>query len=237
MLVGGCRVPTWCTPLSAHTPYSTLDRWRFGLRMIVVLLTLSASCIFPLQLHTSLPQTYDWLFSLMSANCLRPPAAMTNGWFLCKLSLQLVFVSFLGAPRSRFPSWSSLKKTALGMCTSSILVMCDSQPSAAAPEARWTLCWASLLARLTCSLAIWCQGWSASSTGYLLLINNPDLGTVQEDGNDDGSVYLDLCEESERVPLPYSLWQSSKRNCWLSISRCQDPCWLYVASLEITLPR
>ena len=52
---------------------------------------LSAFCVFPLRLYSSLPRTPNWLFSLMSASCLglRPPAAMTNG----KLSLQLIFVT------------------------------------------------------------------------------------------------------------------------------------------------
>ena len=45
----------------------------------------------------------------------------------------------------------------------------------------------------------------------MLTIENPGLGTVQEGGNDDGSVYLDLCGEAKRVTLPYSLWQSSLR--------------------------
>ena len=33
---------------------------------------------------------------------------------------------------------------------------------------------------------------------------------MQEGENDDGSVYLDLCGEAERVTLPYSLCQSCK---------------------------
>ena len=39
----------------------------------------------------------------------------------------------------------------------------------------------------------------------LLPIENPGLCTVQEGGNDNGPVYLDLCGEAERVTLPYSL--------------------------------
>ena len=39
----------------------------------------------------------------------------------------------------------------------------------------------------------------------LLPIENPGLCTVQEGGNDDGPVYLDLCGEAERVTLQYSL--------------------------------
>ena len=39
----------------------------------------------------------------------------------------------------------------------------------------------------------------------LLPIENPGLCTVQEGGNDDEPVYLDLCGEAERVTLPYSL--------------------------------
>ena len=44
---------------------------------------LSASCVLPVRLHASLPCTYRWPFSLMSASCLglRPPAAMTDGRF------------------------------------------------------------------------------------------------------------------------------------------------------------
>ena len=50
------------------------------MRMIGMLLALPASRVFPLRLYASLPRTYDWLFSLMSANCpgLRPPATMTD---------------------------------------------------------------------------------------------------------------------------------------------------------------
>ena len=78
VIVGDCRV-RFLMP----TPCCTLDRRRFGLRMIRMLHALSASCVFPLRLHASLSRTYDWLFSLMSASCLglRPPAALTDGWF------------------------------------------------------------------------------------------------------------------------------------------------------------
>ena len=50
--------------------------------MIGMLLALFAS--FSLRLQVSLPRTNKWLFSLMSASCfgLRPPVAMTDGWFL-----------------------------------------------------------------------------------------------------------------------------------------------------------
>ena len=39
----------------------------------------------------------------------------------------------------------------------------------------------------------------------LLLVENPGLCTVQEDGNGDGPVYQDLCREAERVTLLDSL--------------------------------
>ena len=39
----------------------------------------------------------------------------------------------------------------------------------------------------------------------LLPIENPGLCTVQEGGNDDGPVCLELRGEAERVTLPYSL--------------------------------
>ena len=79
MLIGGCR--GW---FLMCRPHCTLNRWRFWLRMIGMLRTLSDSCVFPWLLHASLPWTYDWLFSLMRVNCLglRPPASITDGWFL-----------------------------------------------------------------------------------------------------------------------------------------------------------
>ena len=78
MLVGDCR-----DRFLMRTPYRTLDRRRFGMRMVGMLLALSASCVFPLRIYAALPLTYNWLFSLMSASCLglRPPAAMTGGGF------------------------------------------------------------------------------------------------------------------------------------------------------------
>ena len=65
------------------------------MRMKGMLLALSVPCDFPLWLHASLPQTYNWLFSLVSTSCLglKPPVAMTVvDSHLCKLSLQLIFV-------------------------------------------------------------------------------------------------------------------------------------------------
>ena len=41
-------------------------------------------------------------------------------------------------------------------------------------------------------------------------MENPGLCTIQESGNDEGPVYLELRVEVERVALPYSLRQSSK---------------------------
>ena len=75
-------------------PYCTLNRRRFGLRMIGRLLTLPASCVFPLRLYASLPWMCDWPFSRMTKNCLslRPP----DDWSLIlspASSLQLVFVT------------------------------------------------------------------------------------------------------------------------------------------------
>ena len=65
LLIGGCR--DW---FLMCTPYRTLDRRRFGMRMVGMLCPLSSSCGFPLRLYASLPQTHNWLFSLMSASCL-----------------------------------------------------------------------------------------------------------------------------------------------------------------------
>ena len=89
MLVGGCR-----DQFLMHNLYRTLDRQRFGMRMVMMLLGLSASCVFPLQLYASLPQTHNWLFSMRSASCLRLILA-------CASYLQLIFVTL---------SWSTMIK-------------------------------------------------------------------------------------------------------------------------------
>ena len=60
----------------------------------------------------------------------------------------------------------------------------------------------------------------------LLPIENPGLCSVQEGGNDDGSVCLDLCGEAERVTAILSL-TVFQRNCWLWTSGCKDPCRLW----------
>ena len=75
-LVSGCR-----DRFLMRTPCCILDRRWFGLRMIGMLLALSASWVFPLWLHASLPRTYNWFFSPMSASSLglRPPAVMPDG--------------------------------------------------------------------------------------------------------------------------------------------------------------
>ena len=113
-----------CLPVAVvyffmHIPYCSLDRWRFGPRMVGRMLALSASFIFPLQLYASLPQTYDWLFSLMSTICLglRPPAAMTDGWFppaqavssadLCNAFLKHHDTTFLLGAHLKWPSSSA----------------------------------------------------------------------------------------------------------------------------------
>ena len=149
MLFGGCR-----DRFLMRTPYRTLDRWRFGMRMVGMLLAPSASCIFPSRLYASLPRTHNWLISLMSTRCLslRPPAAMADGWFL---PLQTV-------------SWTDLCNAffehhdhafLLGACWRRLLWACKclpslwrGQPSAAAPEARWTLRWAGWLSWCNFSL-------------------------------------------------------------------------------------
>ena len=48
---GGCR-GRFLMP----SPYCTLNRRRFGVRMVWMLLALSASCVFTLRLHASLPR-------------------------------------------------------------------------------------------------------------------------------------------------------------------------------------
>ena len=39
----------------------------------------------------------------------------------------------------------------------------------------------------------------------LLPVEDPSLCTVQGDGNDDSSVYMDLRGKEEQITLPYSL--------------------------------
>ena len=155
MLTGDRRVR-----LLMRRPYCTLERRRSELRIIWMLLTGFASCVFPLGLHASLPRTYDGLFSLMSANCLglRPPAAMTDGLFppvhavssagLCKAFLEHHDHAFLLRARRRRLLWACV-------CLPSLR---RGHTSEAAPEARRTLCWAGRLSggrlRLTRGLAI-----------------------------------------------------------------------------------
>ena len=69
---------SWC----AH-PTALWTGERLGWGWLGGLLALSSSCVFLLRLQASLPRTYDWLFSLLSDNCLGlgPPAAMTEGRF------------------------------------------------------------------------------------------------------------------------------------------------------------
>ena len=232
-LVGGCR--DW---FLMCTPYCTLDRRRFWLRMIGMLLSLSASCFFRLQLHASLPQTYNCLFSLMSASCLglRPLAAMTDGWFrpvqvvssagLCNAFLEHHNCAFLLGARWRRLLWACV-------CLPSLW---RGQPWAPALGARWTLCWAGWLSwgllDLTCGLAIWRQGWNASSVG--------ETAPVAWSASDREPRSLHCAEGWERwwPCIPLSLWRNRasesailslrvfQRNCWLWTRGCQDPCWL-----------
>ena len=166
MLAGGHRIR-----LLMRRPYCTLERRRFGLRIIWMLLTVFASCVFPLRLHASLLRTYDRLSSLMSASCLglRLPAAMTDGLFppvqavssagLCNAFLEHHVHAFLLRARRRRLLWACI-------CLPSLR---RGHTSEAAPEAGRTLCWAGRLPggrlRLTRSLAIGCEGWSTSSVG------------------------------------------------------------------------
>ena len=55
MLVGGCR-----DRFLMRTPCRTLNRRRFGMRIVGMLLALSASCVFPLRLYASLPRTHNY---------------------------------------------------------------------------------------------------------------------------------------------------------------------------------
>ena len=130
MLTGGCRV--WFLMCKA---YCTLDRQRFGLWIIGMLFLLSASCV------SFLCGIMLLYLKLMSANCLslRSPTATTDGWFppvqaVSSAGLCNTFLEHLGARRRRL-LWACIHLPSL---------RCG-QPSAAATEAGWTLCWAGWL--------------------------------------------------------------------------------------------
>ena len=56
---GQCLHALWWLerPFLHVHPYRILDRRRFRMRMVGMLLALSAACVFPLWLYASLPQT------------------------------------------------------------------------------------------------------------------------------------------------------------------------------------
>ena len=107
ILAGGCR-----DQFLMRTPFRALDRSRFGMRMVGILLALSASCVFPLRLHASLPRTYmafltdERQLSRSEASCCH------DGWLIpacasCLFSWSLehfLAAHFLAAPRSCFSS-------------------------------------------------------------------------------------------------------------------------------------
>ena len=126
MLTGGCRI--WflmCTPL---------DRQRFCLRMIGMLLALSASCIFPLQLHASLPWT-SATFLTDEHRLSQSEASCCHDWWLISACASCLFIclcnAFLEHHNHAF---------LLGVCWRRLLWACiclpslwQGQPSAAAP--------------------------------------------------------------------------------------------------------
>ena len=128
MLVGVCRVR-----YLMRIPYCTLDRRWFGLRMIGMLPALSASCVFLLRLHASVPRIYDWLFLLMSATCLGLwlPAAMNDGLFSPVQAVPTAALcnAFLEHHDHAFLLLARRGKTALDMRMSCILVTRPAQCS------------------------------------------------------------------------------------------------------------
>ena len=186
-----------------------------------------------------MPRTYNRLFSLMGANSLdlRLPAAMANGRFppvqavssavLCNAFLEHFDRSFLLGACWRRLLWACVRLPSLWHC----------QPSAAAPEARWTLWragWFSWgLLRSTRGLAIWCQGWSAGSVSETA----PVAWSASD--REPRSLHRIGGWERRRPCIPGSLWRGGEsdfailslkvfqRNCWLWTSDCQDPCWLW----------
>ena len=204
-----------------------------------MLLTLSASCVFPSWLYASLPWTHNWLFSLISASCLglRPPAVMTHGWCLPVQALSSADLcnAFLEHHDHAF-LFGAYWRRLLWACIHLPFLWCG-QPSAAAPEARWTLWWAGWLSwgllRSTCGLAIWCEGWSASSIGETTPVARPASDREPRSLHHTGGW------ERWRPRIPASLWRGGasdsailsltvfRKNCWLWTSGCQDPCWLW----------
>ena len=139
-----------------HRPCYTLVRWMLGMRIIWRLLAPFAFRVYPLRLYASYVR-------------LQPPWP-TVDCRLCKLSLQLVssvglynmflqhHAFLLGA------GWRRLVKA----CVCLQFWGCG-QPRVTEYKTRTTLCevgwFCSGCFRLTRSLAIWCQGSSASSVG------------------------------------------------------------------------
>ena len=121
MLVGGCR-----DQFLMRTPYCTLDRRRFGLRMIWMLLFLppaSFICGFmPLCLEFMTGFPHWWAQAVSSAD-------------LCNAFFEHHVHAFLLGARWRRLLWACI-------CLPSLR---GSQPSAAAPKAGWTLSWAGWL--------------------------------------------------------------------------------------------
>ena len=75
MLVGVCR-----HRFLMRTPYRTLDRRRFRMRMVGLLLAVSASCVFPLRfILLASNSQLAFLTDERQRLGLRPPAAMTVG--------------------------------------------------------------------------------------------------------------------------------------------------------------
>ena len=184
--------------------------------------------------HSMLPRSYNWLFSLMSTSCLglRPPAAMTDGWFLpvqavssaglCNTFLEHHNCAFLLGAYWRRLLWACIHIPSLWR----------GQSRAVAPEARWTLGWAGWLSwGLLCSthgLAIWCQGWSASSIGETAPVawspSNREPRSLHHTG---GWKWWQPC-------IPGSLWRGGASYfAILSYTVSQRHCWLWQAVVEI----
>ena len=119
---------------------------------------------------TMLVNTVWWVPTLSVRGLLLPWLVADSR--LCKLSLQLIFVTLFlehldrallpGARwRRLFRAWARLPFLWRG------------QTSATAPEARWTPYWVGWLSwgllRSTCGLAIWCWGWSTNSSSLICL--------------------------------------------------------------------
>ena len=142
-----------------HRPYCTVDRWRLGLRVNRRLLALSASHSFHLWLYASL--CFEHTISLSHWSALTVSVwGLLQPWLtvdscLCKLSLQLVFITL---------SWSTLSRLEQKRpCHIWLLVKPDDQ----AVKAAWKTACSPLQAKLRMIQNDWWTARAGRTQGYV----------------------------------------------------------------------